>query len=427
MKLFRQLWFLVLAATAMGAALGLADPSLGVAMKPLGDGFIALIKLLVAPVIFCTVVHGLSAMGDLRRAGRVAAKALVYFEAVTTLALAAGLMAANLARPGAGMHVNAAALDPASVAAYVAQARHQTIQDFLLDIIPNTFVGAFTQANVLQVLLVSVLFACGVVAAGPVARPLAEGIGRLSKVVFAIVALAMWAAPLGAFGAMAFTVGKFGPGALASLGGLILEFYGLSLAFVTLVFGAIAMAVGVSLIRLLAYIRDEILVVAATTSTETVLPRLIEKLTALGCEESVVGLVVPAGYAFNLDGACLYLGTAVLFLAQATGVSLNLGQQLGLLAVMLFTSKGAAGVPGAAFVVLAATVASTGILPVVSVAILLGVHRLMAEAMTFVNLVGNTLAAIVVARWEQAVDLDILFDRVGARRLRAPTAAALPS
>ncbi len=416
MRLFKQLWFQVLVGMAAGVVLGWLKPQLGQDMKPFGDGFIALVRMLIAPVIFCTVVHGVAGMNDLRRVGRVALKTLVYFEAVTTAALALALVAVNLWRPGAGMNVDARAIDAHDLAQYVGPAQHQSVPDFLLHVIPNTFTAAFVQGDVLQVLLVSVLSAFALVSLGERGRPVLAAIETMSKVFFKIVELVMWAAPIGAFGAIAFTIGKFGASALLSLGALILEFYLVCLAFTAVVLGAVAWAAGVNLLRLLAFIREELLIVAATTSSETVLPRLIQKLEAMGCEESVVGLVVPTGYSFNLDGTCLYLATAAVFLAQATNTHLDLGQQLSLLAVLLLTSKGAAGVAGAAFVVLAATLGSTGVIPVAAVALILGIHRLMAEAMTFVNVVGNCVATIVVARWEKAVDPLRLAETVGFAR-----------
>jgi aerobic C4-dicarboxylate transport protein len=415
--LLRQLWFQVLAATAAAIALGHFAPAAGVAMKPLGDVFIALVRMIIAPVIFVTVVHGVASMRDLRRAGRVAVKALIYFELVTTVALVFALVAVNLLRPGAGMHIDPAALDAGTVSQYAAQAEHRTVVEFILGIVPETLVGAFVQPNVLQVLFVSILFACGLVSAGEAGKPVLDLIARLATIVFRIVNIIMYAAPVGAFGAMAFTIGRFGAGALAQLGGLIGEFYLVCAVFTVIVFGAIAWAAGVSLLRLVGYIREEIVIVAATTSTETVLPRLIEKLERLGCERSVVGLVLPAGYSFNLDGTCLYLSTVVVFLAQATNTPLDIGEQISLMLVLLLTSKGAAGVAGAAFVVLAATIATTHAVPLAAMALILGIHRILAEALTFVNLVGNSLATIVVAKWEGAMNESTLRRLVGFRAL----------
>jgi aerobic C4-dicarboxylate transport protein len=416
-RLVRQLWFQVLVGTVAGVLLGWLAPGVGEQMKPLGDGFIALVRMIIAPVIFLTVVHGVAGMNDAARVGRVAGKALVWFLAMTLFALVFALVAVNLWRPGAGMNVDAAAIDTKPIAAYAAQAHEQGLSNFLLGIIPTTFASAFTQPNVLQVLLVSLLFAFALGLSGDKGKPVFQLIEALNGVFFRIVGFIMWAAPIGAFGAIAFTVAKFGIASLASLGELLLEFYLVSAVFVAVVFGAVAWAIGVSLIRLLAYLKDEIVVVAATTSTETVLPRLMQKLKDLGCDETVVGLVVPTGYAFNLDGTCLYLATAAVFLAQATNTPLDLQQQLALLAVLLITSKGAAAVPGAAFVVLAATLGTVGTIPVAAIALVLGIHRLMAEALTFMNLIGNALATLVVCRWEKAVDMTKLKDAVGLRRL----------
>ena len=415
MQLIRQLWFQVLAAMIAGALLGYAQPELGAQMAPLGDAFIRLVRMIIAPVIFCTVVHGVAAMNDMKRVGRVAIKALIYFEAITLAALVFALLAVNLWQPGAGMNVDLTALDAGAVRGYAEAAQNESIADFLLNIIPTTFFSAFVAGDVLQILFVSVLFAFALVLAGERGKPILHLIERMSVIVFRIVGLIMWVAPIGAFGAIAFTVGRFGAGSLASLGALLLEFYVVCLLFVFVVLGAVARACGVSLFRLLYYIREEILIVAATTSSETVLPRLVQKLEALGCEETVVGLVVPTGYSFNLDGTCLYLATVVVFLAQATNTPLDLGAQLALLAVMLLTSKGAAGIAGAALIALASTLGSSGSVPVASVALVLGIHRLMAEALTFVNVVGITVSAIVVAKWDRALDTEKLFAAVGVR------------
>ncbi len=421
-RVLGKLWFQVLVGMVLGIVVGHFWPDAGATMKLLGDAFIALIRMLIGPVIFCTVVHGIAGMNDMRRVGRVAFKAILYFEVVTTFALAFALIGVNLWRPGAGMNVDLAALDTKAVEGFVAQSHKQTVQDYLLHIIPNTFTSAFTTPEVLPVLFVSVLFAFALVMAGERGKPALELIEGASQVFFRIVGLVMWAAPIGAFGAIAFVVGRFGWGSLVQLGSLIAEFYVVCLLFTVVVFGLIARAVGVSLWRLIVYIRDELLVTAATTSSETVLPALMGKMRDVGCEESVVGLVVPTGYSFNLDGTCLYLASAAVFLAQATNTPLDLGQQLGLMAVLLLTSKGAAGVAGAAFVVLAATLGSVGHVPVAAVALVLGIHRLMAEALTFVNVVGNALAAIVVSRWEGAVDLDVLKAKVGLRSALSPSA-----
>lgn len=416
-KLIGQLWFQVLAGTVLGVALGWSRPAIGVEMKPLGDAFVALVRMMIAPIVFCTVVHGVASMNDMRRAGRTALKALIYFEAITTLALIVGLAAVNLWGPGRGMAIDPASLDTHMVGQYVAQARHQTVVEYLMGIIPDTFVGAFAGGTVLQVLLVAMLSALALIRLGPAEKPLLDGIGAAAELFFKIIGIIMWFAPIGAFGAIAFTVGKFGAASLASLGSLIAEFYVVCALFTAVVMGGIAWAFGINLLKLMGYLKDEIVLVAATTSTETVLPRLIQKLKGLGCDESVVGLVVPLGYSFNLDGTCLYLATTSVFLAQATGVHLTLSQQISLLVVMLLTSKGAAGVAGAAFIVLAATLASTGAAPVGAIALVLGVHRILAEALTFVNLIGNSLATLVVARWEGALDRNALAAKLSPKPL----------
>jgi aerobic C4-dicarboxylate transport protein len=414
-RLIGQLWFQVLVATVAGILLGHFDPGLAEKTKPLGDAFINLVRMIIGPIIFCSVVHGVAGMNDMKRVGRVALRALAYFLAITLIALVIALVAVNIWKPGAGMNVDAATIDTHAVSTYTAQAGEQTVTQFVLNVIPTTFVGAFTQPNVLQVLLVSLLFAFALTLVGERGRPVFNLIEALSPIFFRIVGFIMWVAPLGAFGSIAFTVGKFGTSSLLSLGALILEFYAVSLLFVFVVLGSVAWWVDVSLIRLMKYIREEILIVAATTSTETVLPRIMLRLRELGCEESVVGLVIPTGYSFNLDGTCLYLATVVVFLAQATNTPLDLAHQLIVLAVLLLASKGAAGVAGAAFVVLAATLGSLGTVPVASIALVLGIHRLMAEALTFVNLIGNSVATIVISKWEGALDVETLRAHVGLR------------
>jgi aerobic C4-dicarboxylate transport protein len=401
---YLQLWFLVLIAMVIGIALGHFYPDTGAAMEPLGDAFIRAIRVVIAPIIFCTVAHGIASMADMARVGRVALKALIYFEVLTTIALIIGLVAVNVFRPGVGMQIDLTQIDTSSVATYVAQTQNRTTAQFLLNIIPNTFIGAFSEGNVLQVLYVSVLCGFALSAMGSAGRPLTDLIGTAAQMFFRIVAIVMWAAPIGAFGAIAFTVGKFGAGSLLSLGKLLITFYLTCLIFIVAVLWPICHWCRVSLLRFIRYIREELLIVIATTSSETVLPRMIAKLEAAGCEESVVGLVIPTGYSFNLDGTCLYLATAAVFLAQATNTPLSLTDQLQLLAVLLLASKGAAGVAGAAFVVLAGTLSAVGTIPVESVAIILGVHRLMSQALTPTNLIGNGVATLVIARWERALD-----------------------
>jgi len=401
---YRQLWTQVLIALALGIALGWWNPDLAEEMQPLGDGFIKLIRMLIAPIIFCTVVHGIAQTANVTRVGRVAIKALIYFEVLTTVALVIGLLAVNVIRPGAGMNVDLSTVNTAVIDPYVKQTQAVGFVAFLTNIIPSTFVGAFAEGNILQVLFIAILCGFALISLGEVARPLVEMIEIAGRMIFRVVDFVMWAAPLGAFGAIAFTVGKFGLGSLASLGKLLVGFYLTCLVFIFLVLAPLARLAGFSLVKLLRYIWEELLICYATTSSETVLPRLIEKMQRAGCDPDVVGLVVPTGYSFNLDGTCLYLATATVFLAQATNTPLDISHQIALLAILLLTSKGAAGVAGAAFVVLAATLSAHGTIPVASVALVLGIHRLMSQAMTPTNFVGNAVATIIVARWERALD-----------------------
>lgn len=401
---YLQLWTQVLIAMAVGIVLGWADPPLGAAMQPLGDAFIKVIRMLIAPIIFCTVVHGIAQTASIASVGRVAIKSLVYFEVMTTIALIIGLVAVNVIRPGAGMNVDLSAINTSVVDPYVKQTHEVGFVPFLMNIIPSTFVGAFAEGNILQVLFISILCGFALIWLGETGRPLVNIIDIAAKMIFRVVDYIMWAAPLGAFGAIAFTVGKFGIGSLASLGKLLLGFYLTCLIFVFGVLGPLVRWAGFSLLGLLRYLWEELLICYATTSSETVLPRLIAKMERAGCAESVVGLVVPTGYSFNLDGTCLYLATATVFLAQATNTPLDISHQIALLAILLLTSKGAAGVAGAAFVVLAATLAAHGTIPVASVALVLGIHRLMSQGLTPTNFVGNAVATIIIAKWEKAVD-----------------------
>jgi aerobic C4-dicarboxylate transport protein len=401
---YGKLWVQVLIAMAVGIVLGHFFPAFGVRMQPLGDTFIKAIRVLIAPIIFCTVVHGIARMADLARVGRVALKTLIYFEVVTTLALIIGLAAVNIWRPGVGMNVNLATVDTSAVKTFVTQTQNQGVVSFLMNMIPSTFIGAFAEGNVLQVLLLAVVCGFALTWLRDAGKPVLDLIDVISRMLFQIVKIVMWTAPLGAFGAIAFTVGKFGAVSLLSLGKLILGFYVTCLIFIGIVLWPIARFCGFSLFKLLRYIREELLICIATTSSETVLPRMLVKLEDLGCDGAVVGLVIPTGYSFNLDGTCLYLSCTVVFLAQATNTHLSLTQQIGLLAVLLLTSKGAAGIAGAAFVVLAATLASTGTIPVASVALVLGIHRLLSQGMTPTNLVGNAVATIAMAKWEGALD-----------------------
>jgi aerobic C4-dicarboxylate transport protein len=399
-----QLWVWVLVGMAAGIALGMIAPDTATQMGPLGDAFIKLIRMLIAPIIFCTVVTGIAHMADMARVGRVAIKALLYFEVMTTVALIVGLLAVNILRPGVGMNVDVSKLNPAAVEQYVKMTHEVGLVPFLMNIIPNTLVGAFTDGNILQVLFVAILCGFALVALGAPAKPLVDLVEIAGKMVFFIVGIVMWTAPLGAFGAIAFTVGKFGVGSLASLGKLIIDFYLTCVVFIIVGFWPLARLCGFSLWRLIVYIKEELLICIATTSSETVLPRIIAKLERLGCEKAVVGLVVPTGYSFNLDGTCLYLATATVFLAQATNTPLDIWHQIGLLLILLVTSKGAAGVAGAAFVVLAATLGAESSIPVASVTLVLGIHRLMSQGLTPTNLLGNAVATIVMSKWEGALD-----------------------
>ncbi len=401
---WKELWVQVMIAMALGIALGAVRPDLGAQMQPLGDAFIKAIRMLIAPIIFCTVVNGIAHMADMAKVGRVAIKALVYFEVITTFALIIGLTAVNIWQPGAGMNVDVSSINASIVEPYVKQTAAVGFVPFLINIIPQTFVGAFAEGNILQVLFLSVMCGFALIWLGERAKPMTDVIDVGAKMIFGVVRIVMWAAPLGAFGAIAFTVGKFGLGSLSSLGKLLGGFYVTCVIFIAVVLGPISARCGFSLWKLIRYIWEELLVCIATTSSETVLPRMLSKLEALGCERSVVGLVIPTGYSFNLDGTCLYLATAAVFLAQATNTHLDISHQVGLLLILLVTSKGAAGIAGAAFVVLAATLAAGGTIPVASVALVLGVHRLMSQALTPTNLVGNAVATIVIAKWENALD-----------------------
>lgn len=399
-----QLWVWVLVGMALGIVLGIAAPDAAAAMGPFGDAFIKLIRMLIAPIIFCTVVTGIAHMADMARVGRVAIKAIIYFEAMTTIALIIGLAAVNILQPGAGMNVDVSKLNPAVVEPYVKLTHEVGFIPFLMNIIPGTFVGAFAEGNILQVLFIAILSGFALVGIGEPAKPFVNIIEIAGKMVFFIVGIVMWAAPIGAFGAIAFTVGKFGVGSLASLGKLLGDFYLTCIIFIAVAFVPLAWLCGFRLWKLIRYLKEELLICIATTSSETVLPRLMAKLEQLGCEQSVVGLVVPTGYSFNLDGTCLYLATAAVFLAQATNTPLDIWHQIGLLLILLVTSKGAAGVAGAAFVVLAATLGAESSIPVASVALVLGIHRLMSQGLTPTNFLGNAVATIVMAKWEGALD-----------------------
>lgn len=406
MRFLRNLYAQVLVAVVAGALLGHLAPAAAVQLKPLGDAFVKLIKLVIAPLVFTTLVTGIGSVGDLRKVGRVGLKSLVYFEAVTTVALALGMLVVNVVRPGDGIHADPAKLDAGAVQGFSTAARHLTATEFVLGAIPDTFVGAFTSGELLPVLLLAVLFGVAVGRLGPRGRPVLELVHTVGDAVMGIVALVMKAAPLAAFGAMASTIGRHGVGTLLSLAKLMACVYVTCAVFVLVGLGLVMRANGLRIWPLLRYLREEFLLVLGTSSSESALPRLMEKLERLGCAKPVVGLVVPAGYSFNLDGTSIYLTMAAVFIAQATDTPLTLVQQLGILGVLLLTSKGAAAVTGGGFVTLAATLAATHSLPVAGLALLIGVDRFMSEARALTNLAGNAVAAVVVAKWEGELDLD---------------------
>ncbi|HEV3176384.1 MAG TPA: dicarboxylate/amino acid:cation symporter [Stellaceae bacterium] len=407
----RQPWYAVLyiqvlIAIAIGIALGHFWPALATQMKPLGDAFIALIRMMIAPVIFCTVVHGIASMRDMTKVGRVGLKTLVYFEVVSTVALVIGLVIGELVRPGSGFSGGAGNAN--AVAGFVVKAKEESVVAHLLAIIPNTFVDAFAKGDLLQVLLIAILSGFALARMGSTGERIAAGVDLVAKMLFRIIAMIVRVAPIGAFGAMAFTIGSFGIGTLWNLIALILTFYGTSILFVLVVLGTIAHFAGFSILRFIAYIKDELLIVLGTSSSETVLPHMIQKMERLGASKSVVGLVIPTGYSFNLDGTNIYMTLATLFLAQATNTPLTLGQELTLLGVAMLTSKGASGVTGAGFITLAATLSVVGTIPIESLAILFGIDKFMSECRALTNLVGNGVATVVVSRWEGELDRDKL-------------------
>ena len=418
-KLYKSLYFQVIVAIICGVLLGHFMPDSGTAMKPLGDGFIKLVKMMITPIIFCTVVVGIAGMEDMKKVGRVGGKALLYFEVVTTLALIIGLVVVNVLKPGAGMNVDPATLDTGAIAKFTAKAGEQSVVDFVLHIIPNSVVGAFAEGEILQVLLFSVLFGFALSMMGQSGKPVVKLVEDISHALFAAIGFIMKLAPIGAFGAMAFTIGKYGVSSLSSLAALMGSFYLTCLLFIGLVLGTITRFCGFSIWKLVRYIKEELLIVLGTSSSESALPRLMAKLEQLGCQKSVVGLVVPTGYSFNLDGTSIYLTMAAIFIAQACGIELTLTQELTIIGVLLLTSKGAAGVTGSGFITLAATLATVPDIPVAGLALILGIDRFMSEARALTNLVGNTVATVVVAKWENALDSDKL-----AAELHNPTPLA---
>jgi aerobic C4-dicarboxylate transport protein len=421
-----SLYVFVLTGIALGVALGWAAPSYGVAMKPLGDGFIKLIKMLIGPIVFTTVVVGIARMGAMKDVGRIGLRALAYFEVVSTAALMIGLIVGNVLQPGAGLGVDPATLDPGAVATYGAQAQKLTTIDFILNVIPTTVVDAFARGDLLQILLFSVLFGLALLTLGKSAAPLVEILASFSHALFRMIAMIMWLAPLGAFGAMSFTVGQYGLGALLSLGKLMAGVYLTCATFIVLVLGAILRASGISLWRFLRFIREEILIVLGTSSSESALPPLMQKLEYLGCRKPIVGLVIPTGYSFNLDGTAIYMTMATLFVAQATGVHLGLREQLSILGVLLLTSKGAAGVTGSGFITLAATLSAIPTIPVAGLALLLGVDRFMSEVRAITNLIGNAVATVAIAQWDGGLDRERARQVLNGEAVDAAPPVAMP-
>ncbi|MCW2270180.1 MULTISPECIES: dicarboxylate/amino acid:cation symporter [Pseudomonas] len=406
--LYKSLYIQVLVAITIGILLGHYYPETGVALKPLGDGFVKLIKMVIAPIIFCTVVSGIAGMQSMKSVGKTGGYALLYFEIVSTIALIIGLVVVNVVQPGAGMHIDVSTLNASSVAAYAAAGAQQTTVGFLLNIIPNTVVGAFANGDILQVLMFSVIFGFALHRLGAYGKPLLDLIDRFAHVMFNIINMIMKLAPVGAFGAMAFTIGQYGVGSLVQLGYLMACFYVTCVLFIVVVLGGIARAHGFSVLKLIRYIREELMIVLGTSSSESALPRMLTKMERLGAKKSVVGLVIPTGYSFNLDGTSIYLTMAAVFIAQATDTTMDITHQITLLLVLLVASKGAAGVTGSGFIVLAATLSAVGHLPVAGLALILGIDRFMSEARALTNLIGNAVATVVVAKWVNELDEDKL-------------------
>jgi aerobic C4-dicarboxylate transport protein len=401
---YRHLYFQVLVAIAAGIALGHFYPALGEQLKPLGDGFIRLVKMIIAPVIFLTVATGIAGMNDMKKVGRVAGKAMIYFLTFSTLALVVGLIVANVVQPGAGMNIDPSTLDGKAVATYAAKAHEQTITGFLMNIIPTTIVGAFAEGDILQVLFFSVLFGISLGVVGERGKPVVDFMQALMYPIFKLVAILMKAAPIGAFGAMSFTIGKYGISSVTNLAMLIGTFYLTSFIFIVVILGAVCRYNGFSIFALIRYIKEELLLVLGTSSSEAALPGLMSKMEKAGCKRSVVGLVIPTGYSFNLDGTNIYMTLAALFIAQATGIHLSFGEQILLLLVAMLSSKGAAGITGAGFITLAATLSVVPSVPVAGMALILGIDRFMSECRALTNFIGNAVATVVVARWEGELD-----------------------
>ncbi|MFN7917348.1 MAG: C4-dicarboxylate transporter DctA [Vicinamibacterales bacterium] len=425
-SLFRNLYAQVLLGIALGVVLGVVAPSYAAALRPLGDGFVKLVRMLIAPIVFTTVVTGIAQVGAMKQVSRIGLRAVAYFEVVSTLALVIGLVVVNILKPGVGIGFHPTQGDVQSVAAYTSASKQLNAVDFLLHVIPDALVGAFAQGEVVQVLLLGMLCGAAMMRIGAPVRPAVELCKMASQILFDVVGMVMRLAPVGAFGAMAFTVGKYGVGTLLSLAKLMAGVYLTCALFIIIVLGSIATATGFSLTRFLRFIGEEILIVIGTSSSETVLPRLMNKLERLGCSKPVVGLVVPTGYSFNLDGTSIYMTMAAIFLAQASGVHLTLLQQLGLLAMLMLTSKGAAAVTGGGFITLAATLAAFPTIPVASLALLVGVDRFMSEARSVTNLIGNGVATLVVARWDGELDMTLVNQVLAGERRTADCVGATP-
>ncbi|MFC6103528.1 dicarboxylate/amino acid:cation symporter [Olivibacter domesticus] len=406
-KLFKSLYFQVVVAIFIGILIGHFFPSVGVSLKPLGDAFIKLVKMIIAPLIFCTVVLGIAGMQNVKKVGKVGLTAIIYFEIMTTIALLLGLLIVNVIQPGTGMNIDPKSLDSSSVEDYIVQSKHQEgLKDFLLHIIPDNVIGALAQGDLLQVLFFAILLGFGLSKIGKTAEPLMTVMDSFLKGIFAVIKIIMRAAPIGALGAMGFTIGKYGLSSLSKLGMLMVCFYLTCLIFIFLVIGAVLYFNGFSVWKVLKYIKEELLIVLGTSSSESALPGIMQKLEKAGCSKPVVGLVIPTGYSFNLDGTSIYLTMAAVFIAQALNMHMNFSQQLTLLLVLLLTSKGAAGVTGSGFIILAATLPMVGHVPVESVALVFGIDRFMSEARALTNIIGNTAATVVIAKWEKEIDME---------------------
>ncbi len=403
---YKVLYVQVLFAIACGVLLGYFEPKLGIDLKPLGDGFIKLVKMIIAPVIFCTVVHGIAGMEDMKKVGRVGGKALLYFEIVSTFALVIGLVVANTLKPGAGFNADLSTLDTKAIEGFTAKAQAQSTVEFILNIIPNTFMDAFAKGDILQVLLLAILFGFSLSAMGEKGKPVFHFVEQVSHVLFGIVNTVMKLAPLGAFGAMAFTIGKYGVASLVPMAKLMGSFYLTCILFIIIVLGAIARYTGFSIFKFIKYIRDELMIVLGTSSSESALPKLMLKLEKMGCSRSVVGLVVPTGYSFNLDGTNIYMTMAALFIAQATNTELTMTQELTIIGVAMLTSKGASGITGAGFITLASTLAVVPTIPIAGMALILGIDRFMSEARALTNIIGNAVATVVISRSENELDME---------------------